>query len=257
MTRHPELDLLRTLAVLMMIVFHLAYDLHAFYGWDIDPFAGGWLVIQRMTASLFLLLVGAGFAISWERINRRFADGEAPVVSQVEPRIAAGGLYRKYAKRGLALIGMGMIVSLVTWVIDPGTYVRFGVLHLIGTGILLLPFFARMKEWNVVLGMLVITMGIVVGDAAVPTSLLVPLGFPPAGFSSVDYFPLMPWFGMMLMGYGAGYWIYVRHKRPFSFTVDKKLAWMTWPGRKALIIYLVHQPILLALLWGTLGHMKM
>lgn len=242
MTRHPELDLLRTLAVVMMIAFHLAYDLHAFYGWGIDPFAGGWLVLQRATASLFLGLVGVGFAISWDR---HIAHHPHPTASHGSPLL-------KYAKRGLALIGIGIIVSLVTWVIDPGTYVRFGVLHLIGTGILLLPFFARMKEWNVVLGM-IIMMGVVAGDAALPTSLLIPLGFPPAGFSSVDYFPLMPWFGVMLIGYGAGYWIYVRHKRPFSFTVDKKLAWMTWPGRKALWIYLGHQPILIVILWLMMG----
>jgi uncharacterized membrane protein len=218
MTRYPELDVLRTFAVFMMIVFHLGYDLSEFYGWNIRPFEGGWSMLQISTASLFLLLVGAGFAISWSHGHR----------------------YQKYLRRGLGLIAIAMGISLVTYVINPETYIRFGVLHLIGTGILLLPFFARLKEWNVIPGVMMIAAGQLTKNMIIQTSLLVPLGLMPAGFSSVDYFPLIPWFGLMLIGYSIGYFFYVRRKKVLPTTHYPLLTRLCWPSRHALVIYLVH-----------------
>ncbi len=239
MPRYPELDILRTLAVLMMIVFHLGYDLSEFYGWNIRPFEGGWLLLQVSTASLFLLLVGAGFAISW---NRHPAKRDLRIATT------------KYLKRGLGLIAIGMLVSIVTYVINPDTYVRFGILHLIGAGILLLPFLARLREWNALLGIIII-MGAAACRAPtcmiLNTSLFLPFGFHPVDFSSVDYFPLIPWFGLMLMGYAAGYFLYVRvtFRRPHYSNLQSPFSILAWPGRHALVIYLVHQPVLLTILW--------
>lgn len=224
----------------MMIIYHAAYDLYAFYGWGFDPFSGGWKLLALGTASLFLLLVGIGFSLSWER-NR--GAHRYPV---------------KYLKRGLGLIALGMIVSVVTYAIDPVTYVRFGILHVIGTSILLLPLVARLQGWNGIIGVGVILIGLGVGDAAAPASLpgLLVLGLRPVGFVSVDYFPLVPWFGVVLVGYAIGYVLYVRsqkipnpkHRIPHP---------LLWPGRHALLIYLLHQPVLLLLLTLILGLPKL
>jgi len=92
--RYPELDLLRTLAVVMMIVYHAAYDLETLYGWPIDVHGGGWWLLARATLTLFLLLVGVSFAISWDRSGKR---------------------YRKYLRRGLGILACGLLVSFVTY----------------------------------------------------------------------------------------------------------------------------------------------
>ncbi len=234
--RYPELDLLRSLAIVLMIAYHTAYDLWSFHGWDINLFSGGWLAIQRGTAVLFLLLVGVGFAISFGRTKDEGASRR---------KIAA-----KYARRGAIVIGCGLGVSLATWLADPETFVRFGILHLIGVSALILPFFAPLREWNVLTGLLALVLGPVIGNVTASSSLLLPLGAMPADFSSVDYYPLLPWFGWILLGVALGNAIYVRGLRPApaSSAASPLLQWLTWPGRYALWIYLAHQPILLVIL---------
>ena len=212
----------------MMVVYHGAYDLAMFHGWAIDPFSGGWWALARTTLVLFLIVSGMSFAVSWNR---------TPMAA-------------KYFRRGLWILTWGMVVSLATAIVDPETFVRFGVLHLIGTGTLLLPFFARFRSWNVIVGMALMLASSPfpapsTGSAGSP--LLIPLGIPPASFTSVDYVPLIPWFGVMLIGTGIGSLIYGRWQWRWV------PAWDLWkslgmPGRYSLWIYLVHQPILLLLL---------
>ena len=231
-SRFVELDLLRTLAIFLMILYHLAYDLEEFYGWPLGIFEHpGWIAFRVSVAALFLLLVGISFSISWSRTP----------------------LYKKYLKRGLGVIACGMLVSAVTYGFEPETYVRFGILHLIGVSILLLPFFARFKEWNALLGL---GFGSGLGFGTAKTSLLIPLGIPPQNFMSVDYFPLIPWFGIVLIGYAIGLQVYAKRQPALLLTTHYSLLTrMAWPGRHALLIYLLHQPLLLGALgaFGALG----
>src|SRR6185369_7505089 len=87
---------------------------------------------------------------------------------------------RKYWQRGCLLLAVAMMVSIVTYAFDPQTHVRFGILHLIGVGILLLPCFMRFKEWNALIGVLFVSIGAAMHG---PIILL------PHDFSTIDYFP--------------------------------------------------------------------
>ena len=65
--RYAELDLLRTLAIVMMIVYHAAFDLSTFYGFGIDLSATNWELVRLTTVTIFLALVGVTFAIAQTR----------------------------------------------------------------------------------------------------------------------------------------------------------------------------------------------
>lgn len=227
--RFPELDLLRTVAILCMVAYHGAYDLAFFHYWDIPVMDGGWHVFQVCTASLFLLLVGAGFAVG--------SKGKAD-----------DALWRAQRKRFLRIGAAALLVSVATWIFDSHTYVRFGVLHLIAVSALLLPLARRLGTYAIVAGI----AGIIFAGILRPTEALQPLamilGLPPPGFLSADYFPLLPWFGVILIGYGLGHAFYASSTDWRLAAFDHIPAPVTWPGKHSLAIYLVHQPILLAIL---------
>ena len=217
--RHIEIDILRTIAILGMIIYHTAFDLAAFYSWDIDVLHTGWRMFARSTAILFLVLVGISFVLSWQRTPN----------------------YKKQLRRAAIILGSAMLITIVTYIALEDQYVRFGILHLIGTAALLLPFFTPLKNWNVLAGLLLIGAGMFV---------------PPPGFHSVDYFNPLPWLGVILIGMAIGEVMYVRREKPSKKkkkVSHTKLPLWTLPGRYSLWIYLLHQPIIITLLWILLG----
>ena len=234
--RYIELDLLRTLAIILMVIYHGAYDMTLWYGWDIPLFTGGWLLMARVAASLFLLLVGASFVIAHHRAR------------------AKGRVWQRTIRRACMVLGGALAVTIGTHIFIPDQYVRFGILHLIGVSILLLPLFMRLKEWNMLLGIAIFVLGQFTTGTRGPIALL-PLGFVFPGFRTIDYFPLLPWFGVILFGAGVGYLLYVRYtdwRQPFAHLLPH-LRLATWPGRHSLMIYLLHQPILWGIWWLLLG----
>ena len=239
----------------MMILFHYAFDLRFFYRWNIDVFSGPWFWLGRLCAILFLLLVGISFVISWDRSSRSAQAENAPAFREVYP---------KYLRRGLFILGCGMLITAVTYGWMPRVYIRFGILHLIGTSILILPFFVRLREANVLVALILIATGQWMPIPRVETGLLLPLGIPHEGFASLDYYPLLPWFGVILLGSALGHLFYIRYPQwriPLSsrsgpegpsgprtavhFPLSASLG---WPGRNALLIYMLHQPIILGFL---------
>jgi uncharacterized membrane protein len=79
---------------------------------------------------------------------------------------------------------------------------------------------------------------------------LLPFGVVPEGVVMPDYRPLLPWFGIVLIGLFFGNLVYGDGRRP-TVTEDKApvLARPLLPlGRNALFVYLIHQPIIIALL---------
>lgn len=229
--RSPEIDLLRCIAIVLMMAFHTAYDLGVLYHWSVDVFHGGWWLIGKVSAILFVLLVGVSFPLSWKRTPRKL----------------------RYVGRGAKILAFAVAISAVTYAVDPVTYVRFGILHLIGLSMIILPFMRRLGWFAVIPGFIITGIGHLMRTVVTETSVLLPLGIMPAGFRSIDYYPIFPWFGVILMGMSAG-WIFVEAGSPSWFRrIPRGWGAVTAVSKASLWMYVLHQPVILGILHLVLG----
>lgn len=229
--RFWEIDLVRGLAILMMIGYHIPFDLAYFGVYTLQ--SGLWLLYARTIATIFLLVVGISLTLSFSRATRARRGKK---------------MYPKYLKRGLRIFSWGLVITLTTWILVGEGFVVFGILHLIGLSSILAYPVIKLRAGNLALGTLFIALGMGIKKVRVDFPWLLWLGLTPARFYSVDYFPLLPWFGVVLIGIFLGNSLYPHSTRNFSvpdlsrFQVIRTLCLM---GRHSLLIYLVHQPLIL------------
>ena len=237
MVRFWEVDFLRGIAIILMVLFHMVFDLNYFGVYEVEMSSGFWFYLARFTASLFLLLVGVSLSLSYSR---------ARLLGQ-EDRFRF-----RLMKRSLWIFSLAMGVTLVTYLIIGRGFIVFGVLHLIGVSLLLAYPFLRLHGMNFILGLLFILIGLFLQSLSVDFSWLLWLGLAPMDFRSVDYFPLLPWFGVILMGVAFGDLFYRGYSRRIpvpDLAGSSLVSGLAFLGRNSLAIYLAHQPVLIGLLY--------
>ena len=231
--RYWEVDALRGVAITIMVIYHLVWDLYGLAGWHINMYTGFWHYWQLVTASLFIGLVGVSMSLRAGRLRQR------------------GKLsFRPFFWRGLIIFSWGMVVSIVTWFYQPAGYVRFGILHFIGVAIILAYPFLRFRWFNLILGMILLLL-----PELTPwrhdIAWLEWLGMIRSPHPAFDYFPVIPWLGVVLIGIFLGNMLYPQGKRAFSLpdlTDFAPIRWLALAGQNSLLIYLIHQPILITTL---------
>jgi len=230
-SRFPEIDIARGVAVIMMVVFHAAFDLNYLGIIPLPVSWGGLRLLALATAGLFLFIVGISLSISSAHAR------------DVLPR---RDFILKYLSRGAFIFLLGLCITLVTWLLLPDGAVLFGILHLIGLAVMISPLYTGRYRANLLLGAVIIALGpIVAGLRGSP--LLLWVGIQPPSFYSVDYTPIFPWLGVVLLGVFFGMTIYPQGKRPGSFrTVSSRP--LQFLGRHSLAIYLIHQPVIIGIL---------
>lgn len=238
--RFPEIDLARGVAVIMMVVFHTAYDLRFLDIAPVNVYTGFFRLLALSTAGLFLFLVGISLSIS---------------TAYAGARLTRRQFLMKYLIRGAFIFALGVGITVVTWIVIPSMFVRFGILHLIGLAVMISPLYSRHSWQNLLLGAVFIALGPVVAGIR-GSSWLLWSGIHPPAFTSVDYTPIFPWMGVVLIGVFVGSVIYpLGNRRPGFSTFS--FAPLEFLGRHSLLIYLVHQPVIIGVLLflfsGTTG----
>ena len=231
--RFWEIDLLRTVAIVMMITFHVLYLLNYFnihYTGVPGVHYGFWWWFPRVTGGTFIFAAGVSLTIAYSRSKRTSG----------------------FLLRGLKIFVWGMGITLLTWLIAPDAYVRFGILHFFGIAFILAPFFIRFRYMNLILGAALMALGIYLLEQRILVDFpwLLWLGLMPHGFSTLDYWPLLPWFGLFLVGMFFGKILYPQGNRRFNIHEfsNPVTSALTLPGRYPLVIYLAQWPIVIGIL---------
>jgi len=236
--RFWEIDFLRGIAIIMMVIYHTVYNLSYFGQYEIRAVSGFWLYFARTTANLFIFLVGVSLYISYAKSDKIIKDHRK--------------LYLKQFIRGLKIFCWGLLITVITWFIFRESAVIFGILHLIGISVIIAYPFLKMKYWNLPLGILFIALGAYIKRLTFSFPWLLWLGFKPKYFNTLDYFPLLPWFGVVLIGIFVGNLLYedeVRKYSIFDFSSFSIIKLFSYLGKHALLIYLVHQPVIVGILY--------
>ena len=225
--RFDILDAWRSLAIVLMVAYHFLYDLYIFGIISASQlFSAPLNVLERFICCSFILLAGA---------SARFS--------------------RNNLRHGLTVLAAGVVVEIGA--AAAGQTIRWGVLMLLGTSMVIWHFagkyLGKLPGWALAVsgGILFFLTRWWTGTVAVTVSWLYPLGFIAPGFYSADYFPLLPWFFLFLMGTVLGGWC-LNHRDNRLLTAPLPAA-LTWPGRHSLVIYVLHQPVLYGvsyLIWG-------
>lgn len=232
-----EIDFLRGFFIILMILFHILYDLNYF---DILKINFDALFFQSyiyINATPFLLLVGISLTLSYFRAKRTMTEKE---------------LQKKFLLRGLKIFGYGLIITLVTWICLPDSFIIFGILHCIGISIIFAYPFLKLQKSNLGTGFLLVIAGVFLRFFTFDFYYLLWLGCIPAGFFTVDYFPILPWFGVVLIGIFVGNKLYPNYTRSFNLrdmSQYKFVKFFCFLGRHSLVIYLLHQPIVIGLIY--------
>ena len=184
--RYGEIDLFRAVAIMLMVLFHLAYDLREFAGVNIDYQAPLWFSIGKISALSFIFISGL-----------------------------CSGFSRFPVRRGVKVLFYGMVVTGVTYLFMRGEYVRFGILHFLGVAMILSAILGRLSSrtlWG--LAGFSVLLGFWFEGQVVNTSLLLPFGLLYNGFSSIDYYPLFPYLAVTIVGIIAYRYFYVGRTKP-------------------------------------------
>jgi len=230
-TRLWEVDLSRGIAIILMIIFNWSFALSYLHVYTLNSGFFYWYIFPRFIGGMFIFISGLSLTLAYSQIK-------------IE-------VHKKFSLRGLKIFSLGILITVITFLTFPEAFIIFGILHFIGISIIFGSFFLKYKKLNLLLGLLLIALGFYLQNFRFDFSWLLWLGFIPQNFYTFDYWPVLPWFGVTLLGIYFGNLLYKNGKRNFKikdFSNTFVAKFLSFLGRNSLIIYLVHQPILIFIL---------
>ena len=236
-------DVIRGFSVISMVLFHFCYDL--VYLWDapVAWFAPPLQDIWRASIS-WVLIALAGIMCAYSRNNLR---------------------------RGLRYLMLALAIYLATALARVDVPISFGIIYCMGFSTMLVWLlqrfgFGERRSWcswllaACLLALFLATLAVPSGlfglawmggpSVRVPAGLyqsgvLSWLGFPGPQFASGDYYPPIPY--ALLFAAACVWWQASEHAIVKRWMSGLTCAPLEWVGRHPLSIYVLHQPLLLAL----------
>jgi uncharacterized membrane protein len=228
--RFDRLDAFRGAAIVWMAVFHFCFDLDHF-GFLQADFHGDRVWTWQRTAIVtgFLLAVGAGQAVA----------------------VAQGQSAARFWRRWAQVAGCALLVSLGSWWMFPASWISFGVLHGIAVLLVVVRWTTGLGAWRWPLGALAIVLPWLVAHPFFDTRATNWVGLVTRLPVTEDYVPVLPWLGVAWWGAAGTDWLLARRRATLAGPLARPLAPLAVLGRWSLSFYMVHQPVLIGLVWAA------
>lgn len=228
--RYYIIDSVRGVAILLMIVFHFCFLLKeftiAFEDFSTNQF---WQYLRLLIVTMFLLLVG---------VSLRLSTTNGMQIKRYVTRLAKIGLY-------------GTTVSIATYFYDSDRTVYFGILQFIFSASVLGLLFLSLKWVNFYLGLALIILSQLKIQLYLDSTWFYWSGLLAKNPYTLDYVPLIPWFGVVLIGISAGT-IFESQSFAERRLNSQSKSWLGClfikMGQNSLNIYMAHVPILYVLI---------
>jgi Predicted membrane protein len=228
--RIGSLDALRGVAIVAMIAYHLGYDLRYFGVTHSDlEHDWRWIGARSLILASFLAVAGISAVLAEQRSR--------PLV--------------RWLRHVLVIAASALLVSAGSWMLFPRSFIWFGVLHAIAVSLLLAKPLVARPALAAFAGVLVIVAGATYTNPLFDTRTLGWIGFMTEKPVTEDYVPLFPWLGVLLVGIALGHAL-VRARFAALAPLARLPGTLRFLGRHSLLVYLLHQPLLIGSLWLAL-----
>lgn len=214
-------DNLRGIAIILMVIFHFCYDLRYFgwVNWDV-PNGGGWWQFRYVILSLFIFTMGLSLSLAH---HKQFK-------------------LRKFLIRISQLAIAAILVSAMSLFMFPDSWIYFGILHFLFTASIIGILFIRQVIFALLLGISILVLhGFDIANSGLPFSFFnhyIP-------DNTEDFVPFFPWLGVCLIGVAAGQLLPLKKIDNYFPKFPNSVNFL---GRHGLVIYILHQPVLFAVL---------
>ncbi len=245
-----EIDLVRGIAIIDLLFHHTAFDLRYFFGYDVCSFLDSsctpfWAFVQPFFLSCFICV--SGICCQFSRNN-----------------------FRRALKVGLVALAFSVVTITADHFLELNCAIYFNVLHLLALSMLFFAIFDHVEQKKtgsrdsrggdlvliLILGaFLILAHGLPMFDNRFHHFAWSFLGIAPAEDALIpmgDYTSIVPWMGMFFVGILIGRHVY-KNKETLFPNAPKAVRAISrpveWLGRHSLIIYILHQPVVMGIIY--------
>ena len=229
--RYAFIDLARGLALVAMAIYHGIWDLGFFQLVPADvPSSPPMRLFAQAIGSSFLLLSGAGLVLATRR----------------------GFVAASFLKRLAKIVAAAALVSVATYYAFPESFIHFGILHHIAVASVVALAFLHAPVWlTLAIAIVAFVLPHVAANEALNAPLVQWLGLGTREPRTNDWWPILPWFAMTLAGVALMKLALPRISAGLASWTPGNAGTrgLVFAGRHSLLVYLVHQPVLLLVLF--------
>ena len=226
--RYYEIDIIKSIAVILMVVFHFYY-IYYLIGKPLVNMDNKILVWSSIIShTLFIFLFGINLSLSYNKNENK------------------SEYYEKQIQKSIIYLFIGTIISFVSYKLIPNKFIFFGIFQFFSLSILISQPFVT-NEFTSIIGLVIFSLLNLLQKNRYKNNLINNIIGLNTNFNSIDYFPFIPYFIYVLLGITVGHLVYKKGKRSIDLDyLDKKvensklLQFLIYIGQNSLIIYVLH-----------------